>query len=314
MTFDNQRRQLFLSLSAVALGLSLPAHAKVQAKRVVRIGHQKSAFTLLKNRQTLEKTLAPFNVSVTWTEFTAGPVLLEALNVGAIDFGEAGEAPPIFAQAAGAPLAYVAHSPPRPKQEALIVPAASPIHSVTDLKGKRVAYNKGSNVHFFLVKLLEAHGLQYSDVQSVFLPPADARAAFARGSVDAWLIWDPFLAAAEAALDTRLIADATHVVNNREYYLSSLDYARNHPDVIATVIAELDAVEQWLARDREAAAQTMSPILGLPLDVVQRSVARATYGVLPITPEVLQEQQAIADTFLRLKLIPRAIDVRAAAV
>src|SRR4029450_9547200 len=88
-----------------------------------------------------------------------------------------GEAPPIFAQAAGAPLLYVAHEPPAPKGEAILVPKDSPIKSVADLKGKKIALNKGSNVHYLLVKALAKAGVQYSDIQAIFLTPADARAA-----------------------------------------------------------------------------------------------------------------------------------------
>jgi len=315
------RRAIVQSLGASALALlpawSLPAIAQGSAPaatRVLRIGYQKGILSLLKKRGTLEAQLAPLGTRVTWTEFNAGPVQLEALNVGAIDFGDVGEAPPIFAQAAGAPLAYVASSPPRPQLEALIVPKDSPIQTVADLKGKRVAFNKGSNVQFFLVKLLEKHGLQYSDVQPVFLPPADARAAFERGAVDAWLIWDPFLAAAEVGLDARQIADAKDVVNNRGYYFSSLDYARQNADVIAVVIEALNQVELWVADNREAAAQELAGIFGLPLPVVQRYLNRGEFGVLPITSEVLGEQQQIADTFYALKLIPKALNLKDAAV
>src|SRR5690606_30312271 len=152
----------------------------------------------LKSKGTLEDKLKGLGFKVTWTEFPAGPQMLEALNVGAIDFGNTGEAPPIFAQAAGAPLVYVAHEPPAPRGEAILVPKVSPIKTVADLKGKKVALNKGSNVHYLLVKALEKAGVKYSEIQTAFLAPADARAAFERGSVDAWVIWDPFQAAAEA--------------------------------------------------------------------------------------------------------------------
>lgn len=315
------RRHALQGLGLAALAMlpawSLPAFAQASQPaqtRVLRIGNQKGLLSLLKARGTLEEKLAPLGVRVTWAEFNAGPVQLEALNVGAIDFGDVGEAPPIFAQAAGAPLAYVASSPPRPRLEALIVPKDSPIQSVADLKDKRVAFNKGSNVQYFLVKLLEKHGLQYSDVQPVFLPPADARAAFERGAVDAWLIWDPFLAAAEVSLDARQIADAKDVVNNRGYYFSSLDYAKNNADVIAVVIDELNTIDLWARDNREAAAQELAAIFGLPLPVVQRYLHRGEFGVLPITPEVLGEQQRIADTFLELKLIPKALNLKEAAV
>lgn len=221
---------------------------------MLRVGHQKGWLSILKGRGTLEKRLAPLGVKVTWTEFNAGPVQLEALNVGSIDFGDVGEAPPIFAQAAGAPLVYAGATVPRPALEAVIVPKDSPIRSVTDLKGKRVAYNKGSNVQYFLVKLLEKHGLKYGDVQSVFLAPADARAAFEKGAVDAWIIWDPFLAAAQKTLDARLLADATGVVNNRAYYFTSRDFATRNTDVLRIAIEEVNAIDTWASKNKEAAA------------------------------------------------------------
>ena len=317
MTFDfSIRRRLVLSgVGAAALASlpSLPAQAQT-ANRVLRVGHQKGFLSLLKGRGTLEQRLAPLGVKLSWTEFTAGPVQLEALNVGSIDFGDVGEAPPIFAQAAGAPLAYVAATVPRPATEAVLVQKDSPIKSVADLKGKKVAYNKGSNVHYFLVKLLEKNGLKYEDVQSVFLPPADARAAFEKGAVDAWVIWDPFLAAAEVGLGGRILADATGVVNNRAYYFSTLDYAAKNADVIRIVIEEINKLDQWGSANRDALAAEFAPLWGLPKPVVDRSVARAVYGTGPITKAILQEQQVIADTFLNLKLIPKKINVLEAAV
>lgn len=317
MNFDfSYRRRFVLSgVGAAALSLSgLPAQAQTPGARVLRIGHQKGFLSLLKGRGTLEQRLAPLGVKLTWTEFTAGPVQLEALNVGSIDFGDVGEAPPIFAQAAGAPLAYVAATVPRPATEAVIVPKDSPIKTVADLKGKRVAYNKGSNVHYFLVKLLEKNGLKYEDVQSVFLPPADARAAFEKGAIDAWVIWDPFLAAAEVGLEGRILADAKGVVNNRAYYFSTLDYAAKNADVVKVVIEEINKLDQWGSTNRDALAAEFAPLWGLPKPVVDRSVARAVYGTGPITKAILQEQQVIADTFFNLKLIPKKINVLEAAV
>jgi len=312
------RRQLALgALSALGATVlsTLPATAAfAQQGRVLRIGHQKGLLSLLKGRGTLEQRLAPLGVKVTWTEFTAGPVQLEALNVGSIDFGDVGEAPPIFAQAAGAPLAYVAATPPRPASEAVLVPKDSAIKTVADLKGKKVAFNKGSNVHYFLVKLLEKHGLKYADVQPIFLPPADARAAFEKGSVDAWVIWDPFLAAAEHSLGARVLADAKGVVNNRSYYFSSLPYARQNPDVTKVLIEELSKLDAWGSANRDALAAEFAPLWGLPKPAVDIAVQRSVYGTGPITPAILQEQQAIADTFFDLKLIPKKIRLLDAAV
>lgn len=309
-----QRRRLIQAAAAAGLGLpAIAALAQTPATRQLRIGNQKGYLTLLKARGNLEKRLAAIGVSVKWTEFTAGPVQLEALNVGSIDFGDVGEAPPIFAQAAGAPLAYVAATVPRPQAEAVLVPKGSALKSVADLKGKKVALNKGSNVHYFLVKLLEKHGLTYSDVNVVFLPPADARAAFEKNSVDAWVIWDPFAAAAEQALEAQRLADARGVVNNRSYYFSSLPYAEKNQDVIKILIEEINQIDVWGAANKAALGAELAQLWGLPRSVGEASIARSDFGVGPITKAILAEQQVIADTFLSLKLIPKKINVLEAA-
>ncbi|MBV8620658.1 MAG: sulfonate ABC transporter substrate-binding protein [Curvibacter sp.] len=308
--FNARRRQALaaaLSLAAAPLALAQ------KSDRVLRVGHQKGWLSVLKSRGTLEKRLNPLGVSVTWTEFNAGPVQLEALNVGSIDFGDVGEAPPIFAQAAGAPLVYAGATVPRPALEAVVVPKDSPIRRVSDLKGKRVALNKGSNVHYFLVKLLEKHGLQYADVQPVFLAPPDARAAFEKGAIDAWVIWDPFLASAEKTLGARQVADARGVVNNRAFYFTSRDFATRNPDVLRIAIEEINVLERWISKNQAAAATELSGILGLDRSVTELFLSRADYGAAPVGREVLEEQQHIADTFYDLKLIPRKLNLLYAA-
>ena len=308
----SRRQWLAAAAGTAALSGAVPVWAQ-KSERVLRVGHQKGWLSLLKGRGTLEKRLAPLGVKVAWTEFNAGPVQLEALNVGSIDFGDVGEAPPIFAQAAGAPLIYAASTVPRPRLEAVIVPKGSPIQSVADLKGKRIAFNKGSNVHYFLVKLLQKHGLQYRDVQPVFLAPPDARAAFERGAVDAWAIWDPFLASAQKTLDARLLADATGVANNRAFYFTSRDFAARNADVLRIAVQEVAAIDTWVEKNQTAAAAELSSILGLDRAVTELFVGRVGYGTRPVTREILAEQQAIADTFFDLKLIPRKLDLLQAA-
>jgi sulfonate transport system substrate-binding protein len=306
------RRRLIQGVAAAVVLPSFAALAQAPARQL-RIGNQKGPLSVLKGRGTLEKRLAPLGVTVKWTEFTAGPVQLEALNVGSIDFGDVGEAPPIFAQAAGAPLAYVAATVPRPRAEAVIVPKGSAIKTVADLKGKKIALNKGSNVHYLIVKLAEKHGLPYTDLNLVYLPPADARAAFEKGSVDAWVIWDPFLAAAEKSLEARVLADATGVVGNRGYYFSSLDYVAKNADVLAIAVEEINKIDVWGAANKGDYAAELATLWGLPKPVADLSVGRVDYGTTPITKAILAEQQQIADTFFALKLIPKKINLLEAA-
>ena len=151
LTVILRRGLVALFAAAVSFGVVLEAQADA-----LRIGYQKyGTLMLLKAKGTLDKRLAEQGVDVQWTEFPGGPQLLEGLNVGSIDFGVTGETPPVFAQAAGADLLYVAYEPPAPSSEAILVPKDSPIKSVAELKGKKIVLNKGSNVHYLLVRALE---------------------------------------------------------------------------------------------------------------------------------------------------------------
>lgn len=310
-TFTTLRRRVLQTGAALGLGLALVgAQAQATKTTTLRIGYQKyGTLTLLKARGDLEKRLAPQGIEVKWTEFPAGPQLLEGLNVGSIDFGTVGEAPPIFAQAAGADLLYVANQPPAPQGEAIVVAKDSPIKSVADLKGRKVALNKGSNVHYLLVRALEKAGVPYGEVQTVFLPPADARAAFERGAVDAWVIWDPFLAAAEKQLGARVLADGRGLVSNHQFYLAARGYAERQPQVIDAIVDELAKLDRWAEGHPKEVAAFLGPQIGLDVGIAEVAAARFAYGIRPIAPAVAAEQQKIADVFLALKLIPKPIRI-----
>ncbi|BAY10106.1 sulfonate ABC transporter substrate-binding protein [Calothrix sp. NIES-2098] len=283
-----------------------------QAKAsVVKFGYQKSAI-LIKSKGILEKRLQPQGVSVEWIEFPAGPQLLEAMNVGSIDFGHTGESPPIFAQAAGASLTYIAGIAPSPAGQAILVPPDSPIKSVTDLKGKKIAFQKGSSAHYLLLQVLEKFGLQYSDIQPIYLPPADARAALVKGSLDAWVIWDPFYAAAQKAINARVLIDGTEVNKQGGYYLASRKFATENPETIKAILEEIKALEEWSNQHRDEVAATLSPVLGIDLETMKTATKRRKFGIVPIDSNLISLQQKVADKFYELKLIPKQIDVKQA--
>jgi sulfonate transport system substrate-binding protein len=305
------RRTFLATVPAALAGFALLSWAKYEDGQF-RIGYQKAASTLvlLKAKGTLDKKLAPLGVKVTWTEFPAGPQLLEGLNVGAIDFGYVGEAPPVFAQAAGADFVYTAYEVPTPHAEGVVVAKDSPIKTVADLKGKKVAFNKGSDVHWFIVALLRKHGLDYTDIQPAFLAPADARAALERQAIDAWAIWDPFLSAAQSQGNARLLADAQGVASHHQFFLSQREFAQTRKDVIGITGKE----GQWVRQNVAAAAAQLSPIQGLDAATIQAGLQHYEHIYKPIDAPVLAEQQRIADTFFDLKLIPRKITTRDAVL
>ena len=306
----NRRNFQILAAGFVLGGSGLPGYARADSK-TLRIAFQKGNGSLifLKERGILEHKLAPLGWSVTWTEFQAGPQLLESLNVGAADFGRVGEAPPIFAQAAGANIVYAGYELASPKNEAIIVQKDSPIRTVADLKGKRVVLNKGSNVHYLLVRALEANGVSYDDIVPTYLAPADARAAFERGSVDAWVIWDPYYAAAEISIGARAIVDATGLAPNVSFYIASRPIAERNPEVVKAVLSATNEIDGWVRDNRKQYAIELAPKIGLAADVIERWVNRSNLGARAIDAATLKNQQKIADTFAKLKLIPKPLNV-----
>lgn len=307
------RRNFTLAVTASALA----GWSHAQPQETLRIGFQKSAslFVLQRAQGSLEKKLQPLGFQVKWLEFPAGPQLMEGLNLGAVDIGFVGEAPPIFAQAAGAEFAYIGYEPAAPRAEAILVAKDSPIKSVTNLKGKKVALNKGSNVHYLLLRLLEKHGLTLKDIQVVYLAPADGRAAFESGNVDAWAIWDPFQAAAEKALSARVLADGSDgVANNYQYYLGARKFVEKHPEAVKALFEDAAQSGAWLKANLQQAAEIIAPKQGLPVDVVVLALQRYAFDVKPITAAIAADQQKIADSFFALKLIPKAIRVQDAVV
>jgi sulfonate transport system substrate-binding protein len=306
-----------LCVSSIVMGaiaISGCGEKKVDAV-TLNIGFQKyGLLPIVKERGVLEAALKEQGVNIQWVEFPAGPQLLEGLNVGSVVFGEAGEAPPIFAQAANSNIVYIANQPAAPKAEALIVQKNSNIHTIQDLKGKRIALNKGSNVHYLLVKLLEKNKIKLSEIDVVYLPPADARAAFERGSVDAWVIWDPFFAAAEQQIGARVIATGEHLVNNYQFYLADRQFAEQHPKVLQAVVNELNTTTQWVAQHQDDAAKLLEKPTGLDFNILKTSISRMGFGVQPISPEVAKQQQYVADAFYQEKLIPHQINIQAAII
>ena len=306
------RRGLFetwLLLSAFAFVFFSVVTARAD-ERVIRVGYQKyGTLVLLKGKGLLEQRLKPLGYRVTWAEFPSGPPLLEALNAGAIDFGSAGEAPPIFAQAASDTLVYVANEPPAPKGEAILVPKDSPVRSVADLRGRTIALNKGSNVHFLVVRALEQAGIPTDQVTFAFLAPADAGAAFARGSVDAWAIWDPFLAAGEQAHAARTLTTGEGLVPNRQFYLSRRGFVDEHGRAIDATLAAIAEIDAWAKDNTDAVARELAPLVGIPAPILTVALARQSYGVASLDAAAVADQQRVADTFHRLGLLPKPLRV-----
>ncbi len=294
---------------ALASLIAAPAWAQSLGLTEFRVGFQKGSFNLalLKSLGLLDKHLP--GVALKWVEFPAGPQLLEALAVGSVDFGGVGDSPPVFAQAAGKDLFYVGAEPPKPDSSAVLVRKDSPLKTLAELRGRRVAVQRGSSAHYLLVRAVKKGGLQWADIQPIYLAPADARAAFERGSVDAWAVWDPYYAAAEIDGAARPLATSRGLTNNNTFYLASRALTANEPALRAAFKA-LTETDAWVQSHRKEAAERFADFAGLGLATVHRVLERRQPApVAPLTPDLVADQQQVADAFAELNLIPKPIRV-----
>jgi len=299
------RRGLLAGASALALGRA--AHAA--AAKTLRVGTQKGAGILMAERQQrgLETLLNPLGIEVQWTEFQFGPPILEAMRVGAVDIGLVGDTPPIFAQAANSDLLYIATVPSG--LSAILLPAGSAIQTMADLKGKRIAFARGSSAHNLTVAAIEKAGLKFEDVQPVGLAPADAAAAFERGAIDAWTIWDPYYALYETHPGVRVLAVSTDILPQNSFLIGSRAFVEANPAITTKTIAELSRISSWAEANPAEVAKLVSDGTSMPYDPTLRAIKRSPFKVLPVSADDVRSQQEEADRFLRLGVIPIRINV-----
>lgn len=302
----SRKKELLISRSHDASEVAM-------TERELRIGYQKFGnLGMLKARQSLEERFVQQGVTVLWSEFPAGPQLLHALQNNEIDFGATGEVPPILAQAQNSSLIYVAYDPPSPHSVAMVVAQNSPIYHCSDLRGKRIAVNRGSNVHYLLLQMLDEHGLTLDDVRVNYTPlrypltPSDFH------SVDAWMMWDPLLSDAQLSGDMRIIEDGHGKVLNQQFYLSRRDFAQRSADLLKIVLDELKQTGIFIATHPENAAQLLSQELGLPQASLALALSRRQHEPRAINTTVMRDQQTIADRFYALGLLSKAIKIREA--
>lgn len=303
------KKSLFATGIATLL-LTASALVNAAAPDSLRIGYQKGSVAMLltKSHQLLEKRYPATRID--WIEFPAGPQLLEALNVGSVDLGGTGDIPPLFAQAAGADLLYVGSEPAKPKAEVILVPEKSAIKTVADLKGKKVAFQKGSSSHNLLLRALQQAGLTFNDIQPVYLTPADARAAFQQHNVDAWAIWDPFYSAAIVQGDARVLTDGTTLSLTGSFYLATRSYADKNGPFLRAVLETFTDAEKLTRTQTADSVALISNAIGLPKPVIERYLAnRPAMTIGLVSVETAAAQQHTADLFYDSRLLPVKLDI-----
>jgi sulfonate transport system substrate-binding protein len=304
-------RRIALAAVPILLTSTIAFAQAAPASSTLRIGFQRSStlIAILKLNGGLEKALAPLGVQITWHEFTSGLPQLEALNTGNIDFSaDVADTVPLFAQAAGAKLAFVAEEAPSPGAQAILVPQNSPIKSIANLKGKKVAVTKAAGSHYLLIAALGRAELNTKSITPAYLTPADGRAAFVSNNVDAWVTWDPFVTTALKQNGARILADGQGLANYKRYYLASEDYAKTNSKVLKVIYDKLDETGQWVKAHPKEAAALLADSWHIDAATIEEANSHRSYKVGPVTKEGLAEQNKISDAFFAEGLLPRKVD------
>lgn len=306
-----QRRQALQLIASGLVGVMAKTATPAFANEVteIRIGYQKSGLLpVLKKREMLDAIFKPQGIAIKWIEFAFGPPIMEGINTGNLDFGYTGDAPPIFAQAASANLVYAATLPGN-SANGILVKEGAPLKALADLKGKKVGFGKASSAHTTVLYALDKAGLSYSDIEPVYLAPADGLAAFSRGAIDAWAIWDPYYALAQGA-GARLLADGNEVHTPQSFFLANKAFANNHGDVLAKLLDAVAVDLAWADTHREDVAQTNFKVSGTDLEALRKAIERSRFVMQPFSEADVASQQDIAARFLKIGLLPKPVNVR----
>ena len=312
------RTFLYMALFVPILCLFSIDHAGARDKssdnkpvKTIRIGYQKEGILVIAQQQRrLEDALDKKNINVEWVDFQSGPPLLDALNDGLIDYGTTGDAPPIFAQAAGAKIVYVAAQESSGAGEGILVHSDSKIDKLADLRGKKIAFVKGSSAHTLLIAALAKGGVNYSEIMPVYLSLTEGAAAFANHSIDAWVVWDPYFAVTEKLPNSRVLTTSQGLTLENDFFLTRADFLKSNPDLVILINNILADAAKWAANHRDEAAQILSDATGIDIKTQTKMVYRTNYAVGPIRPAVIAEQQHTADNYKKLGLIAKKVKVK----
>lgn len=312
--FKTSSHGMSAMLIACAMLGSSTAWAADPSVKQLRIGYQKASVNLvIAKQQKLFEQEFP-NAKISWNEFPGGPQILEALAVGSIDIGATGDTPPVYAQAGNKPLHYFAYETAKPLASAILVPSNSKITQLSQLKGKRIGVHRGSSSHYLLVQAVRKAGLQWTDIQPIWLSPADARAAFQKGAIDAWAIWDPYYASAQMEDKAKVLASGKGLSPNYTFYLASGDLVKNYPQALKGIIKQVNVADKWVQSNKAATATLFAQSTGLKLNVSQTFIQRRPNpsNAALLTQKVIADQQELANRFSELKIIPKSIHIQQA--
>lgn len=301
---------VWLAVAAYGYTQTRPSGTKNQLTRVV-IGFQKGDIVdISRQHKVLAKKMKKAGYQVVFKEFQDGAALMTALKSGNINYARLGDAPPVVNQANGLDLIYIAAGAAKEEGTGILVKKGSGINTLADLKGKRIAYAKGTTAQYTIIQALAKAGLSTNDVKLVNMDQSASSVAFAKGSVDAWVTWDPFTATAQTDQNAKLLTNAKGLAKDRDFVVSTRNYATKHKAISKALLKYMSQDMAWARTHHEQVITMQSKTLKLSKKIMRLTVERRTFAITPVTSSIVKEQQKIADVFYEQGLIKKKIQVK----
>ncbi|WP_282173481.1 aliphatic sulfonate ABC transporter substrate-binding protein [Cytobacillus firmus] len=278
----------------------------------VTIGIQQSIWPILlaKHKGWFEEEFEKAGVKVKWAEFQSGPSYFEAIASNRIDFGRVGNIPVLAGQSGGIDFKEIAVASTGERGDALLVPEDSPITSVKDLKGKKVAVAKGSSAFGLLYRLLEKENIKPAELEIIQLQPDEAQPAFETKKVDAWAIWEPYQSIQVVKNGAKVIANGeTSGTFSPGFQIVRTQFAKEHPELVELYLEVTEKATRWQLENKEEAIEIYADLKNTDKEVIARVLENSVPANTPISPVIVETQQESAALLLELGGLNKGIDV-----
>ena len=303
------RRQLLMGgLGLAGLAACAPKDGGQAGQLVLKVGNQRGG---TKSVLVASGALTGASYQVEWSEFAAAQPLLEALGAGAVDLGEVGDAPFLYAYASGAKIKAVLTGKSGGAATAVLVRGDSPIRTPADLRGKKIATGRGSIGHYLLLRILQNAGLKPADVQLVFLSPGDAKAAFSSGAIDGWVTWGPYIPLALAS-GARVLASGEGLISGYGYEAATEAAIATKRPQITDFLHRLAVARHWAVDHPHEYAAALAKETGLDLAAALYTVQRYKASPVATDQTVIDEAAAVFNTYREAGAVSTTRDIRQA--
>jgi sulfonate transport system substrate-binding protein len=293
-------------LAAPALLLARRAHADA----VLRVGDQRGGMQSLMKAAGVLDGLA---YRVDWSQFAAAAPLLEAVNANAVDTAFAGDAPVTFALASGIEARIVAAVRGTGASTAIVVPGASPIRTIAELRGQRIGTNRGSIGHALVLAVAERQGWPADAIPIANLLPADAKAALASGAVSGWSTWNTYVAQAVINDSARVVVDGSGgLLTGLSFQIARTDAIAAKRAILFDYIGRVTTARRWALANPAAYARVLAAEIGVSEDIALRAFNTDRAAPVPIDGAVIADEQRTADRYRAARVIPTRLDAAAA--